>query len=145
MWFHNNGSDADGNPLWGSEQTYTLSSDTLIVTGAYTQSGNAGTGTESRNLFHHYSHVNLGVIFAKDSVFASAYADGGTANVVVNGGKNQYYKAGGILFDLIVNNPSYSFSAASGTNDLHLRNLTISGGTFSAPSGTLYMDGQWQY
>lgn len=63
--------------VW-SHQSYSLSSDTLIVTGTFTQtSNNPGN--------NHYTYLNSGVILAQGNVSFTALSYGGTASMVFTG------------------------------------------------------------
>ena len=138
LWFNNPQTGPDEN---FSKQYYELSSDTLVVTGTYTQSGNYGD-----EYSHHYAYVNTGVIIAQDSVKALDYSNGGTAYIVVNGGnsEDQYYKGStvGQLGNVIINTSYSLLPASTGATNLGVGDFTLAAGTFSAPSVTLYVNGR---
>ncbi len=87
LWFHNPTIRTGKS----SSQSYALSSDTLVVTGTYRQSGNNDDSSGTPD----YCYVNSGVIVTHGNIYIGSYSKGGTASIVFMGAAPQTLTYGG--------------------------------------------------
>ena len=114
----------------GASQTYTITSgDTLTVTKTFRQSNQSGGGSGG------VTYVNTGAIEAQDSVLIYGGANGGTASLIVNGNKTQYYSSTGGNCPPLTLNTTDSLKPASGTTVFGANGFTSTAGTFVCPTG----------
>ncbi len=97
-----------------------------------------GSGTSSLE----YIYVDTGAVDFKGGLYVGQSSRAGTATLTATGGATRNYKtleAGtGVLGSLVVNTPGGALNHdATGGTDFVVSGLTVTAGTFSAPTGTL--------
>ncbi|MBL7736435.1 MAG: T9SS type A sorting domain-containing protein [Chitinophagaceae bacterium] len=98
------------------------------------------------NDFFHTDGILNGIFSAKGNLTINSDADGGTGMIILNSASNQTYAVAagtGRTCQIVVNKPSGAVTPASGTTDLYIQGLSVLAGSFTAPTGTMNIGGDW--
>ncbi|HOY96586.1 MAG TPA: hypothetical protein PK509_12660, partial [Catalimonadaceae bacterium] len=95
------------------------------------------------NTLNHNDGVVSGSFSLKGNLTVGTGADAGYGTITVDGtGAQTYSSSTGRTCQLVVNKSAGSFTPSVAT-DLFVQSFTLSAGTFTAPTGTLNVGGQW--
>ena len=98
------------------------------------------------NDFVHTDGILNGIFSVKGNLIVNADADGGTGTIVLDASGNQTYAAAagaGRTCQIVVNKPSGAVTPVSGTTNLYIQGLSVLAGSFTAPTGTMNIGGDW--
>jgi hypothetical protein len=126
----------------GSGVNFDLDADTYIVLGEMRIERSTAVSDENIAL-------NNGTIEARGSVYAkyfnASHALGGSATLLVNGTGTQTYNVSsyGTLPNVVVTKSSGAFVPDTGVTEFSATSFTLTSGAFTAPSGNLRLDGNF--
>ncbi len=97
------------------------------------------------NFTHNDGYISNGVINVQGNIIIGAGADGGSATIYCNNSAAQTYQSSSTarLAHLKIDKPAGSVTPTGGTTQLALQRFTLLNGSFTAPSGTLYIGGYY--
>lgn len=156
---HNNGTvEFNPNLISCANPTFTIDVISSTLLNNFVVNGIAGCGinatvtTASGDVvqgagdFTHTDGIISGNFAFRGNLNINAGADGGTGTITANGtGAQTYFQATGTTrtCQLIVTKPAGSLSPTSGTTDLLIQGFTLNSGSFTAPTSTLNVGGNW--